>query len=159
MLEYSSPILVFSLFIFFQIRNAAVCFVQAFWRPPTTSGWKCFEQAAEQIRGQLTASTLTSTDLLSPPLPAEVHPAAASFRKQLLWWKEKKKASKPKGQGSMCWWIMGLRCACLLLTGFIGREDELVTLYIIIVLRPVCPLASLELVQRINAEIISEMNS
>lgn len=39
----------------------------------------------------------------------------------------------------------GASLCLLLLTGFIGRVDELVTLYIIIVLRPVCPLPRLHL--------------
>lgn len=52
----------------------------------------------------------------------------------------------------------GVSACLVLLTGFIGWEDELVTLYIIIVLKPVCPgLAGT--CPRINVEIISEMNS
>lgn len=52
----------------------------------------------------------------------------------------------------------GVSLFLVLLTAFIGWEDELVTLYIIIVLRPVCPCPA-GTCPRINVEIISEMNS
>lgn len=62
------------------------------------------------------------------------------------------------GQRVLCWWIMGLPRGPIALTGFIGREDELVTLYIIIVLKLLCPCLA-GTCPRINVEIISEMNS
>lgn len=51
----------------------------------------------------------------------------------------------------------GVSLCLLLLTAFIGWADELVTPYIIIVLRPVCPCLAGTCPQ-INVEIISEMN-
>lgn len=51
----------------------------------------------------------------------------------------------------------GVSLCLLQMTAFIGGEDELVTPYIIIVLRPVCPRLA-GTCPRINVEIISEMN-
>lgn len=91
-----------------------------------------------------------------PPLPVEVYPAIVSFHKQLL--QRLTESLQAQRSGANVLMDYGVSLCLVLLTGFIGWEDELVTLYIIIVLRPVCPCLA-GTCPRINVEIISEMNS